>query len=68
MVHNLATMVKNRGIIWNYYSEISIGNYKGDVCKFCRAKQFVTNAAKMARHIMRYPIAPCQETFSKRKK
>ncbi|CAH1366199.1 unnamed protein product [Tenebrio molitor] len=48
--------------------ELLLGNYKGDVCKFCRAKQFVTNAAKMARHIMRCPIAPCQETFSKRKK
>jgi hypothetical protein len=39
--------------------ELLLGNYKGVVCKFCRAKQFVTNAARMARHIMRCPSAPC---------
>lgn len=43
-------MVRRRGIVWSYFSDIKIGRYKGGVCKYCN-KQFVTNASRMEKHL-----------------
>lgn len=50
-------MVRRRSIVWQHFSEILIGKYKGGACKYC-SKQFITNASRMGKHLTNCEKAP----------